>query len=357
MKVKYIKLKENKRLVCLLVILLLLIVCYMFVTNIQTMAVVNSNIDITNTSKNYKFALGGNSCGIKLLATGVLIVEVDNNDLDLKVGDVILKLDDTKIDSNKELINYINKEEVIKNKSVKITYKRENKERVTVAKPIYNKESKSYELGLWVKDSSAGVGIITFYELNNKYFAGLGHGITETRENIVLPIQSGAIVKAKITSINKGVPKEPGDLRGTIYKDVYGQIKKNTINGIYGTLETDELINKPKEIEIATKTEIKTGKAQIYCTLSSDEVKAYDISIKNVLLNSTGNKNMIIEITDKELIETTGGIVQGMSGSPIVQNGKLIGAVTHVFLNDPTKGYAVFIENMIKDMERLKQAS
>lgn len=357
MKINYIKIKNNKRLCVLLVMLLLLVLVYIYISQMQTKAVVNSSVEISESIKEYKFALGGNACGIKLLATGVLVVEIDNSSLDLKVGDVILKLDDNKIDSNKELVEYINKDEVIKKGSVEITYSRDNKENKITAKTIYNSETKKYELGLWVKDSSAGVGIVTFYELNNKYFAGLGHGITETSENIVLPIQSGAIVKAKITSINKGLPKTPGDLRGTIYKDVYGQIKKNTVNGIYGTLETDELIKNAQEIEVLTKEKIKTGKAQIYCSLTEDGVEAYDILIKNVILNSTGNKNMIIEVVDEKLIEKTGGIVQGMSGSPIVQDGKLVGAVTHVFLNDPTKGYAVFIENMIKDMETLKQAS
>lgn len=353
MKFSYIKIKNSKKLVALFVILIILIFCYFWISSFATKATITNNVEIKNV-KGYRFVLGGNTCGIKLLATGVLVVEVDNKDIDLKIGDVILKLDDTKINSNKELIEYINKKEIIKNKVVKITYERDKKINELDAKIIYNTISKKYELGLWVKDSSAGVGTITFYELNNKYFAGLGHGITETSKNVVLPIKNGAIVKSKITNINKGLPKEPGELRGTIYKDVYGQIKKNTVNGIYGIVEDEELINNKKEIEIKEKSQIKQGKAKLYCMLTGDEIKSYDILIKNVILNSSGNKNMIIEIVDKELLEKTGGIVQGMSGSPIVQDGKLIGAVTHVFLNDPTKGYAVFIENMIKDMESIK---
>lgn len=354
MKVEYIKIRNNKKLLILLIILLVLVFCYYVVSHFEAKTVLNSNVEVKNMIKNYRFALGGNTCGIKLLATGVLVIEVDNKDTSLAVGDVILKLDDTKIDSNKELIEYINTNEVIQNKIVKVTYERDKKIKTVDIKPIYNDESKKYELGLWVKDSSAGVGIVTFYELNNKYFAGLGHGITETSKNVVLPIKNGAIVRSKITSINKGLPKEPGELRGTIYKDVYGQIKKNTVNGIYGVLEDDSLLNNLKEIKIKEKTEIKQGKAKLYCTLTDDEPKSYDILIKNIILNSSGNKNMVIEVVDKKLLEKTGGIVQGMSGSPIVQDGKLIGAVTHVFLNDPTKGYAVFIENMIKDMENIE---
>ena len=333
--------------------LVLLTILYGFVQYLESSETVTNKVEFENQTDNMQFILGGEACGIKLLATGVLVVEVDNKDIDLNIGDVILKLDDTSIDSNAELIQYINKEN-IKGKEITLTVENNSKTRYIKAKPIYSEETGKYELGIWVKDSSIGVGMITFYELNNKYFAALGHGITETSENIILPIQSGAIVKAKITSINKGAPKEPGDIRGTIYKDVVGQIRKNTINGIYGVLENTDILNQKQEtIEAAYKDEIKIGKAQIYCTLDDNETKAYDIEIKNVLYDSSSNKNMIIQVTDKILIEKTGGIVQGMSGSPIVQNGKLVGAVTHVFLNDPTKGYGVFIENMIEDMKTM----
>lgn len=349
MNIKYIKFKDLGRTKILLLILTILIVFYIGLGYLQSSEVVASKVEFENEIKDLEFVLGGESCGIKLLATGVLVVEVDNGSLDLEVSDVILKVDDTEIDSNAELIEYINKDDV-KGKEVTLTIQRGDKTKFVKATPIYNEESGKYELGLWVKDSSAGVGMVTFYELNNKYFAALGHGITETSKNVVLPIQSGAIVKSKITSINRGYPKEPGDIRGTIYKEVYGQIRKNTINGIYGVLENTELIQQKQTIKVAYQNEIKQGKAQIYCTLDDNMVKAYDIEITNVLTGSSSNKNMILQVTDKTLLEKTGGIVQGMSGSPIVQDGKLIGAVTHVFLNDPTKGYAVFIENMIEDM-------
>lgn len=354
MNIKYIKFKDSRRTKILLLILTILIVFYIGLGYLESSEVVASKVEFENEIKDLEFVLGGESCGIKLLATGVLVVEVDNGSLDLEVSDVILKVDETEIDSNAELIEYINKDDV-KGEEVTLTIQRKDKIKNIKATPIYNEKSGKYELGLWVKDSSAGVGMVTFYELNNKYFAALGHGITETSKNVVLPIQSGAIVKSKITSINRGYPKEPGDIRGTIYKEVYGQIRKNTINGIYGVLENTELIHQKQTIKVAYQNEIKQGKAQIYCTLDDNMVKAYDIEITNVLTGSSSNKNMIIEVTDKTLLEKTGGIVQGMSGSPIVQDGKLIGAVTHVFLNDPTKGYAVFIENMIEDMKSIEK--
>ena len=353
MKIKYIEFSSNRKTRILLILLIFLVITYIGLEHISSSEVVANKVDFVNETKDMEFVIGGEACGIKLLATGVLVVGIDNN-IDLQVGDIILKVDDTQIDSNAELIEYINRKSV-KGKEVKLTVESNKGEKNIKVKPIYNNENGKYELGLWVKDSSAGVGIITFYELNNKFFAALGHGITETNKNIVLPIQSGAIVKSKITYINKGYPKEPGDIRGTIYKEVHGQIRKNTENGIYGTLENEDLINRKQTIKVAYKDEIKQGKAQIYCTLDNNAVEAFDIEIRNVLVNSSSNKNMVIEVTDKRLLEKTGGIVQGMSGSPIVQDGKLVGAVTHVFLNDPTKGYGVFIENMIDDMNSIKE--
>lgn len=331
MRVNYIKFSNNKKTKILFIVLFILVAIYIALDVVESSEVVASKVEFEDKIEDLEFVLGGESCGIKLLATGVLVVEVDNNDVDLKVSDVILKVDEVSIDSNSELIEYINKEDV-KGKEVTLTIQRDRKTKIIKATPKYNEENGSYELGIWVKDSSAGVGMVTFYELNNKYFAALGHGITETSKNIVLPIKTGAIVKSKITSVNKGYPKEPGDIRGTIYKDVYGQIRLNTINGIYGEIENTNILNLKQTIEVAYKDEIKKGKAEIYCTLEDNETKAYDIEITNVLNASSTNKNMIIQVTDKTLLEKTGGIVQGMSGSPIVQGGKLVGAVTHVIV-------------------------
>jgi len=348
--IQYIRLKNSKKTFSLIIILILLIIAYLALEFFDVRETVANKVEFANSISELKFVLGGETCGIKLLATGVLVVDIDDSNADLKPGDVILKLDDTRIDSNKELVEYINKEDVIKKGKVTLTVERDGKELTKAAKLIKNEETNTYELGLWVKDSSAGVGMVTFYETTTKSFAALGHGITETRNNVILPIQSGAIVKSKITSINKAEPKEPGDLRATIYKDIYGQIRKNTANGIYGTLEDETLIETKKEIiEAASKEEVKVGKAYIYCTLD-EKIEKFEIEITNVLYDALGNKNMIINVTDEKLLEKTGGIVQGMSGSPIVQNGKLVGAVTHVFLNNPKRGYAVFIENMIEDM-------
>ena len=341
MYIKYVKFKDKKRRI-LLIALLFLIAIYFLIQYFDSNEAIANKVEFDKEKENIKIVLGGEACGIKLLAEGVLIVEVDNPNLKLNVGDIILQIDDNKIDSNSELVQYINRKEK-KGKEITLTIKNSKTIKKIKTTPKLNNDTGLYELGIWVKDSSAGVGMITFYETNTNRFAALGHGITETSKNVVLPISTGAIVKSKIVKINKGEKDAPGDIRATIYKEVWGQIRKNTSNGIYGTLETDYLLQGKNEyIDIAYKNEIKTGKAYIYCTLDNEGSKKYEIDIKNVFYDSTTNKNMIIKITDDKLLEKTGGIIQGMSGSPIVQNGKLIGAVTHVFLNDPTSRICTF---------------
>lgn len=341
----------SKRQVILILFVIMLVVTYILLQSFETKVTVAETVEFNNMLKECKFVLGGEVKGIKLLATGVLVIgkEIDNNDI--YVGDVILKVNDKIVESNKELVEHINEDKNIK---VHLTIQREGKEKNIEANKIYNPAKQKYELGCWVKDSSAGVGTMTFYEVNNKLFAGLGHGITETENNVIIPITSGAIIKSDVKGINKGKTNAPGDIRGVLYKDVIGQITKNTQNGIYGYLETDELITNKEEISLASKGEIKEGEADVYCALDGINVEKYKINIEKILYESKGNKNMVVCVTDKKLLDKTGGIIQGMSGSPIVQNGKLIGAITHVFLNDSKRGYAVFIQNMVDDLKKIK---
>jgi len=346
-------LRCNKRLKKLIIVLFLTLFAIWGLNFIDRNIAITTMSDFGKLTENYEFALGGEMAGIKILASGVLVIGVDNVLSGLTEGDIILKLDDIVVESNQDIVDYINMDAVIKKGKVIAEVKRGEKTFDQELSLNYSETTGKYELGLWVKDSSAGVGTISFYEKNNGYFAALGHGITETRENVVVPITSGAIVKAKIESIKRGYPKEPGDIKGIIYKEVIGEIYKNTVNGIYGVMQDKDNIKAKSTVTVASKYEIKEGEAYIYCTLEDNVVEQYKIKINAVLLDSTGNKNMIIQVTDEQLLSKTGGIVQGMSGSPIVQNGKLVGAVTHVFLNDPTKGYAVFVENMIEDMVKI----
>lgn len=336
---------KKKIVICGFIISVLLFI-YCFFNYNKLIAVYNLQKDIETKVENMEIVLGGDAVGIKLLATGVLVVGVDRQDIGIEIGDIILEVNGTKIESNDELIKFVN-ESNGNNLDLKIN--RQGKEFNTSVTPNYDNLANAYKLEMWVKDSSAGVGTITFYDKKSGKFGALGHAVTETKENYILPITSGGITKTEIYSVKKGIAKVPGELKGTLTNDTLGDISGNTDKGVYGKVYDTSSINK-ESIEVLPKSKIKEGKASIFCTLDDNEIKEYSIEIEKVLLTSSGNKNMIIKITDEKLLEKTGGIIQGMSGSPIVQDGKLVGAVTHVFLNDPTKGYGVFIENMIEDM-------
>lgn len=336
---------KKKIVICGFIVSILLFI-YCFFNYNKLIAVYNLQKDVETKVENMEIVLGGDAVGIKLLATGVLVVGVDRQDIGVQIGDIILEVNGIKIESNDELIKFVNESN---GNSLDLKINRQGKEFNTSVIPNYDNLANAYKLEMWVKDSSAGVGTITFYDKKSGKFGALGHAVTETKENYILPITSGGITKTEIYSVKKGIAKAPGELKGTLTNDTIGDISGNTDKGVYGKVYDTSSINK-ESIEVLPKSKIKEGKASIFCTLDDNEIKEYSIEIEKVLLTSSGNKNMIIKITDENLLEKTGGIIQGMSGSPIVQDGKLVGAVTHVFLNDPTKGYGVFIENMIEDM-------
>lgn len=355
---KYLENNKVKNLIICAFIVVILLFIYTAINYNQVETVYNEGLETINKSNDMEIVIGGEAAGIKLLASGVLVMGFDSIEtaigvispaygVNIQIGDVILQVNGNKIETNKELMTY---SEQCEGKELTLKINRQGKEFDILIQPAKSNLDGKYKLGLWVKDSSAGVGTITFYDRKNMTFAALGHGITETKENYILPIVAGGLVKTNIIAINKGEPKKPGDLRGTLTTDLLAQINLNTEYGIYGKMESLEGVSNKKTVDILPKNKIKEGNAKIYCTLNGNTVEEFDIKIERVLLNSTSNKNMVIKVTDKDLLERTGGIVQGMSGSPIVQNGKLVGAVTHVFLNDPTKGYGVFIEKMLNDV-------
>ena len=327
-----------------------LVFFYCFFNYNKLVAVYNLEKDVKTKVEDMDIVLGGETVGIKLLATGVLVVGVDRGDNLVQIGDIILEVNGNKIESNAQLIDYVDKSN---GEDLNLKINRQGKEFNIFIKPKKDELNNSYKLEMWVKDSSAGVGTISFYDRKSGRFGALGHAVTETKENYILPITSGGITKTDICSIKKGEPKNPGELKGTLTNETIGDIAGNTDKGVYGKIYAVNSISE-KSVKILPKSKIREGKASIFCTLDDNKVKEYNINIEKVLLTSSGNKNMIIKITDEELLNKTGGIIQGMSGSPIVQDGKLVGAVTHVFLNDPTKGYGVFIENMIEDMCNLE---
>ena len=295
----------------------------------------------------------GNAIGLKLYTEGVLIVgmtEIEGQkpyeDTGIKEGDRIISINNKKINSTEDLIETVN---AANGKEVSVKYIRKETEETTNITPVKTDENE-YKLGLWVRDAAAGVGTASFYVPSIGMFALLGHGITDIDTKELITISNGELVTTNIVSIQKGEKGKPGEIKGNIEGSrKIGEVSKNTSFGIFGTLTNKSNLNiNTEEMEILNRTEIETGKAQIICELEQGRKKYYDIEIQRVYTNNNkDNKSMLIKITDKELLEKTGGIIQGMSGSPIIQDGKLIGAVTHVFVSDAKKGYGIFAENML----------
>lgn len=299
----------------------------------------------------------GASIGMKLYTDGVLVVgmsEIEGEEpfknSGIKEGDRILEINDNKISNTNELINVVNESE---GNNLNIKYVRGEEVETTSIKPVKNSNNE-YKLGLWVRDAAAGVGTLTFYEPESGMFAALGHGIVDIDTSQIINIANGELVTTNILSITKGEKGTPGEIRGTIENGyTLGNIYKNTGFGVFGSLtNTSPLgINSNEAIDVALRNEIQLGKAEIICQLEDGKKEKYEIEIqKKFVNNNEDNKSMLIKITDDRLLEKTGGIIQGMSGAPIIQNGKFVGAVTHVLVNDPTVGYAVSGDIMIKQL-------
>lgn len=299
----------------------------------------------------------GKAIGMKLYTKGVLVVgmsEIEGQkpyeNSGIETGDKIIEINDTKINTTDELIECVNNS---KGKSVEIKYISNNQEEIASIEPVKTSNNE-YKLGLWVRDAAAGVGTLTFYEPSTGEFGALGHGINDVDTYDLIDIASGELVSTDIIDIVKGEDGSPGEIRGTIDNGyTLGKIYKNTGFGIYGSINNIAKLNlsHSQELEVANRNEITTGKAEIICELENGKSQSYEIEIERIFLdNNQNNKSMLIKVTDEELLEKTGGIIQGMSGAPIIQNGKFIGAVTHVLVNDAKTGYAVFADLMIKQM-------
>lgn len=295
--------------------------------------------------------LGGNTIGIDIKSEGIMIIgfyKVNGNYLksDLQEGDIILKVGNTTVTTITELTQAI--EENLNNDTVNITYKRKNKEYTTNLE--LERVSGIYKTGLYVKDSIVGIGTLTFIDPSTNTYGALGHEITESNTSKIVEVKAGTIFKNSITSIDVSTDGSPGSKNAKFYyTTTYGDIVKNTKYGIYGNYNANYSEN--NLIEIATPDEVKIGKATIYTVLDQETIEEFEIEITKINENSD-IKNISFEIKDQKLLERTGGIVQGMSGSPIVQNGKLIGAVTHVITDNVKTGYGIFITTMLEESEK-----
>lgn len=308
----------------------------------------------------------GKIVGLKLYTNGVLVVgmsEIEDEssrlvkpyeNTNIQEGDMIIEINGEEIESIQNLKTVVNN---TSGNDVEIKLLRDGTTVVVSnIKPV--KVSKDeYKLGLWVKDAATGVGTMTYYEPKSNKFALLGHGITDADTNSLIYIDSGELVTSKVVSVKKGASGEPGEIRGTILKQkTIGKVNKNTNFGVFGELEdlTTLNIDTSKKYKIALRNEIKEGSAKILCsTDDSNKVQEYEIEIEKVYTdNDSNNKSMLIRITDDKLIEKTGGIIRGLSGAPIIQNGKFIGAVTNVLVSNPKIGYGIFADLMIKEMNK-----
>ena len=297
---------------------------------------------------------GGELIGITLTTDGVVVVATDSFEstagtvspakaAGIKPGDVLISANGKRIKSNEELGEIINSAD---GKPVEMKLRRGNADftaRITPEKTI---TTKTYKCGMWIRDYTGGIGTLTYSDLSSGIMAALGHGIYDTDTSLLLPVGEGSLRRATVSSVTKGQPGEAGEIGGIIGKNVYGSLDTNTDEGIYGHLSV--LPEKTEEVPVAGKSEVHEGAAQIICTVENGEKRYYDINIDKVIYTSSGNKSITLRVTDPKLIAITGGIVQGMSGSPIIQDGMLAGAVTHVFINNPRGGYGVFAEDMLK---------
>lgn len=311
-----------------------------------------------NTVEKKSVIPGGLPIGIYMKTEGILVVGtgtvggMDGLDYEpavniLQSGDYILSVNGCEIQKKEELVEKVNE---AKGQQVSLTVRRNGETTELSLAPVQT-GNEEYKLGIWVRDDTQGIGTLTYVDSEGE-FGALGHGISDVDTGGLLFLKTGTLYHTDILSVNKGERGVPGELAGVIrYQDdqILGEINENTNRGIFGTVN-DRLRSGMSEdtVEVAFKQEIEQGPATIYCAVDG-QVKEYGIQIEKIYLNSKeANKGMVIRVTDEELLAKTGGIVQGMSGSPILQNGKLVGAVTHVFIQDSTCGYGIFAENMLE---------
>lgn len=309
---------------------------------------------IPASAKSDKVIIGGEAFGIKLYCKGVMITHFQSfasngkkicpaKTSGLKTNDIILKADSKIIKSNEQLEEYVKKS---KGKIINFNILRNNKKLIIKTKPQLNPENEYY-IGVWVRDSCAGIGTISYYSEDKKEYGALGHGICDVDTGGLFQSGKGEILQAKISSITKSKNNKIGTLNGYFTNSTIGNIKENTINGVHGALY--KKTNKNNIYKTGKISDVKIGDAQVISTIKGTSPKYYKIKIINICNNNKNSgKNFVIKVTDKKLLRKTGGIVQGMSGSPIIQDNKFVGVLTHVFLEDCKKGYGMYAENIVK---------
>lgn len=304
--------------------------------------------------------VSGESFGIKLYTDGVIVVGTKDVELDDKtvnpakkagicVGDVIISINGINVYSSDDVIDAINNNNGL---DYRIKVKRDGRYKNFTLKPVYSNKEGCYKAGMWVRDSTAGIGTVTFYNKQSGMFAALGHQINDVDTNEIIPLLEGEAVGATVTGVQSGNKNAAGSLCCRFEDYTVGRLMENTSCGIYGSYTS--VSDKTKEYTVAAAQEVKKGSAQIISTVDGNSPQTYDIEIVKVNYKGDCEKDIVFKVKDDKLIEKTGGIVQGMSGSPIIQNNKLVGAVTHVIVDNPKKGYGIFAQTMYEKSNNVK---
>jgi len=298
----------------------------------------------------------GRAVGIKMFSDGVLVVGLSSveteegsrypgRDCGLKTGDVITHIDGDEVDTIEQVQDLLAQRG---SGPLTIQAMRGQRQLQLTAAAVENSQG-VYQLGVWLRDSMAGIGTMTFYDPESGVFAALGHGINDVDTSMLMPLESGSIMQATVSDVKKGLSGQPGELHGQfdLSRDL-GSLYANTDRGIFGQMPAGELAEGLESVEVAPRDQVRVGEATILSNIRGDEVETFDIKITHVSSDGDGTRSLMVQVTDPELLAATGGIVQGMSGSPILQDGRLVGAVTHVLVNDPTRGYGIFAETMCR---------
>lgn len=306
-----------------------------------------------SVTPSYSVNVSGQLIGLRIFNKGLIVTETSSienggkstspaKEAGILPGDIILEINGTAVNTSEDVAPLLTEKSAV-------TVLRNNTLKKFTVTPVKDDSDGIFKLGIWARDSTAGVGTLTYYDEATDTYGALGHPISDSDTGVTFNVGRGTIENSSVVSIKKGTPGEAGEIRGSFSSSerILGTVEKNCDAGIFGkTVSTDSLSG--KSCPVGVMNQVKEGKATILSTVD-DTVKEYEIRILRAMPFGSLTKGMMIEITDPELLSKTGGIVQGMSGSPIIQNGKLIGAVTHVLVNDPTRGYGIFIENMLKE--------
>ncbi len=292
--------------------------------------------------------VGGDTFGVRLFAEGVLVAGIADTKCPaatagLQKRDLILKIDGRNMHTVMDVVSAIENSE---GRSLSLLCRR-GEEEVTITLSPAKDATGKFRAGIWVKDNAAGIGTVTFVDPHTGAFGGLGHGICDAETGELLPLERGAVLETEISDVVRGAEGTPGELKGYLCSKKIGTLLLNCECGVYGIFSP---IPMGEAMEIAEREEVHAGEASLRCTLGDNNARDYKIELSEVQKDNTGTKCFAVHVTDKDLLARTGGIVQGMSGSPIIQDGKLVGAVTHVLIGDPTRGYGIFLENMLASM-------